>query len=337
MKGRLVIWFFILASALGLEACFKPDEPFPVDVSERITLVDTTFGPAQIFYSLKDRKIIAKNSIYAWDIAFDCKEGSFTIRLNSAKGMGAHLMESRDFERDYSHDKFDFRFDNPNGSKETTAIGQWGDFNFTNPQSFENVYIIHRGWFEEKRPIGMKKMVILGYKDSAYQIKFAELDGSQEYTIQIPKSKNRQYVYYTFEEGGKEVSVEPEKDSWDLLISPYTDTLVHYKYLFGTESNMAVYDGVLLNRYNREVALDSIRPFEQINFRHLDLYTYVRHNNAIGRRFWYWDDVFNRYAVKEKPIYVLKDNNGNYYKIRFLNYGRDLFGHLTLSFDLKNL
>lgn len=332
--SRLVL----ILSVIMLSGCFGKDEILPITASERIEIQDSSLGPMQLFYSLKERRVIAKNSIYAWDLAFDCRNGKFSVRINGAKGMSICKTGSFDFNTDFSAFKGQFFTDGGNHPDET-AIGSWGDFSFSNPQGFGQVYLIDRGLFEQGRPIGFKKMIIKGFKDSAYHIQFANPDGTEFYYKTISTKNGGRYVYFTFEEGGNMVDVEPGPDDWDLLITPFTDTLTHFKYLFtlGYDNSKAVYDGVLLNSFSREIGIDSFRTFEDVNFRHLEEYRYSSNMQVIGKKFWYWDDVYDDYAVKSVPTFILRDNKELYYKFRFSGFRRSPQGHLSLIIDLKNL
>jgi hypothetical protein len=331
--NRWYIWFICFL----LCGCFGKDEFIPLTDSEQIEIKDSSLGPMQIYYSLKDRKVLAKNSIYAWDLAFDCREGEFSVRMNGAKGMGVFNTGLMDFNADYSLHPCIFSIDHPNGNPNETAIGSWGDFSFKNPQGYGHVYIINRGLFEQGREIGKKKLVIKGFKDSVYYIQFSNLDGTEFYSKKILKTPGARYVHFTFEEGGQIVDIEPSMDSWDLLITPFTDTLTHLKYLFKSDDKNAVYDGILINAFSREVGIDSFRNFEEVNFRHLGDYQYTAKMNVIGKKFWYWDDVYDDYAVRETPTYILREDRELYYKFRFTGFRRNSQGYLMITFDLKNL
>lgn len=339
MKGiKLFQWLMLgILSSATLWGCFKPDEPVVESESERIYIKDSTFGPAQIFYSLAKRNIVKKNSIYDWDLAFDCSQNGFYIKLNSAKGMGAYNTGNRNFDLDYKKNYYPFKYDEQDGNLSKTAIGNWGDFNFDNPQSFGYVYIINRGLFEQGRKIGYKKMIMKGFKDGYYHLLFSDPDGANQYYAKIPKSTKSHFTYFTFEEGGKLVDIEPPINTWDLLFTPYLDSISNLKYIFKMDEMRAVYDGVLINSKSRAIAADSFRSFEAINFRFLDSYTYFNQENYIGKRFWYWDDIYNRAAVYPIPTYILKDNNQNYYKFKFEAFERDNFGNLKVCLDIKNL
>lgn len=338
--GRFIMPFnfaLVFLVIIVFSGCFKPDSPIVEPDSERIYINDSTLGPAQIFYSLAKRKVVKKNSIYDWDLAFDCSENGFYIKLNSAKGMGAYNTGNRNFDLDYKKYYYPFKYDAQDGDLSKTALGNWGDFSFDNPQSFGYVYIINRGLFEQGRKIGVKKLILKGFKDGYYNLLFADPDGANQFFARVPKSTNSNFTYFTFEEGGKVVQVEPALDSWDLLFTPFLDSINHLKYIFKMDDINAVYDGVLINSNSRMISADSARSFESINFRFLDEYNYNAKRNFIGKRFWYWDEIYNKQAVYPIPTYILKDNNQNYYKFKFRIYERNDFGHLKVCLDLKNL
>jgi len=336
LNQRLLLLIVCLITIV-FSACFKPDTPIVEPDSERVFIYDSTLGPAQIFYSLAQRKVVKKNSIYDWDLAFDCREDGFYIKLNSAKGMGAYNTGNRNFDLDYKKNYYPFKYDAQDGDLTHTALGNWGDFSFSNPQSFGYVYIINRGLFEQGRKIGFKKIILKGFKDGFYNLLFADPDGANQFFARVPKSTDSHFTYFTFEEGGKVVQVEPAIDSWDLLFTPFLDSINHLKYIFKMDDINAVYDGVLFNSYSRTISADYERSFESINFRYLDDYSYTSKQNYIGKSFWYWDEIYNKQAVYPLPTYILKDNNENYYKFKFQEYERNVFGHLKVCLDLKNL
>ena len=309
MRSNVTSLLFLIA--IIITGCFKPDTPIIEPESERIFIIDSTLGPAQIFYSLAQRKVVKTNSIYAWDLAFDCREDGFYIKLNSAKGMGAYNTGNRNFDLDYKKNYYPFKYDAQDGDLKKTAIGNWGDFSFKNPQSYGYVYIVNRGLFEQSRKIGIKKMILKGFRDGFYNILFADPDGANQFFARIPKSTNSHFTYFTFEEGGKVVQVEPPLNSWDLLFTPFIDSINHFKYIFKMDDVNAVYDGVLFNLNSRMMSEDKERSFEEINFRFLETYQFTSKENYIGKRFWFWDEIYNTQAVYPYPTYILKDDNQN--------------------------
>jgi hypothetical protein len=324
-------------AALLFSGCFKPETPILEPESERVYINDSTLGPAQIFYSLAQRKVVKKNSIYDWDLAFDCREDGFYIKLNSSKGMGAYNTGNRNFDLDYKKNYYPFKYDGQEGDLSKTAIGNWGDFSFSSPQSFGYVYIINRGLFEQSRKIGIKKMILKGFKEGFYNLLFADADGANQFFVRVPKSTHSNFTYFTFEEGGKIVQVEPPIDSWDLLFTPFIDSISHLKYIFKIDELNAVYDGVLFNSASRMISEDNERSFEEINFRYLETYPFTSQENYIGKRFWYWDEIYNKQAVYKGTTYILKDKYEKFYKFKFQAFDRTDFGHLKVCLDLQNL
>lgn len=330
-------YFVIISLLFLLSGCFKPDAPMREADAEQMVITDSSFGPVQLYIDLAGRKVVSRNSIYDWDLAFENGPNGFHIKLNSAKGVGAYNTGNRNFDVDYKKDYYPFLYDNPDGDPMHTAIGEWGDFSFSNPQSYGFVYVINRGLFEQGRKIGFKKMIVKNFKDSSYHILFANPDGSERHYATIPKTQGTAYTYFTFEEGGKTISAEPANTEWDLLLTPYIERVTHLKYLFKLDNVYAVYDALLLNRQSRAMAADSVRRFEEINFRYLNDYAYNNQSDFIGNRFWYWDDIYNDFAVNEKPVYIIKDKRNNYYKIKITQFNRSLTGRITVILNIKNL
>ena len=168
-------WYFYIGLILAIQGCFIEEKPLPAIAPFDVQLETDLQGQGQIFFSLKDRQIVAFNSIYDWDLGFSCRSDKFNIILNSAKGMAAYNTDETSFTNEYPDILYPWVYDNPNGSPDSSSIGTWGDFSFSNPQSYEYVYIINLGFGADDKPLGLRKFKVEGCKEGRYKVRFATI------------------------------------------------------------------------------------------------------------------------------------------------------------------
>ena len=310
-------------------------EPIPPKTIEFRTDIQSK---GQIYYSLKDSKIVGESSLYDWDLGFDCRKNDFNIIVNSSKGMAAFNTGDKDFEKPFKHEAYPWKFDHPCGDLGMTCIGEWGDFSFENPQSFENVYILNLGIDREGKKLGLKKFKIHGFASKHYLIQIANLDNTNSYSLVIPKRPDYNFTYLSTRDTGLIVHIEPRKQDWDLVISTYLDSLKDDSPDTKKITNeLALSAGVLQNRYKRLVALDTINSFEHLNFFDLNDLEFSHFINAIGNRWKKWDPDSNDYKISKYRQFVLQDLDGFYYAIEFERYQKIDVNKSIIRLRVKNL
>jgi hypothetical protein len=208
----------------------------------------------------------------------------------------------------------EMNFDPSHGILDSTAIGIWYTKQEDLPISNKMVYVIDRGTDEDYNLVGDKK-VVFGFEDEdTYTIRFANLDGTAEQTISIPKDTTVNFVCFSFENGV--VQIEPDKNSWDLQFGKYstllfTDVGDPYPYLV---------TGVLINPFKTVAGRDSIHLFEEISYEIAENQILVDQKDIIGYEWKDYDFDNAMYQVDPEKIYVLKNRIGFYYKMRFVDY-----------------
>jgi len=327
----------ILIIALGLSSCFKEADVVMDDSLFTLEIETTSDRNGQIFFDLENRTVVAQNSIYNWDMAFDCREGKFSIILNSAKGMAAYNTRSKRFEKKFEIQQYPWRFDHPCGDLNLTCIGEWGDFSFDNPQSYTEVYLINLGLRGQKTPLGFRKVQFLKFQDSSYIFHFAELNGHNESFDTIRKDPDFNFIYYSFNDGGKIRRIEPPKDDWDIVLSPYLDE--HRElgpFDISVNKDFAIYDGLMQNRHKHEVSIDTVRLRDEIGYFDMDNYEWSPYTNLIGNTWNQWSAKDSSYHILKPKTYLLK-NDERYYLINFDSYSKTDQFTSNFRFGVKSL
>lgn len=303
---KSIISIFILT--LVLIACKKEERPIPKkemgDILENQVEMGSDYR-YQFYYKLETNEIIASNVKTAWDIAFTSGSDDYKLFLNASKAMAAAPFTVSDFEslQDTTGFMQNRVFDASSGNMDSTAIGDWRN---ENP-----VYILDLGFSYTGMHLGYRKMQVLDVTSTAYQVRFAKLDNSENLTITIPKDDNYNATFWSFETN-EIVMIEPPKNEWDLVFTQY----VH---IFHEPQELPyLVTGTLMNRYQTFGVLDKTIPFEEIDLALAMQFELQPKIDLIGYN---WKTFVNgTYEIEYNNTYVLQDQHGYYYKLRFTDF-----------------
>lgn len=328
----------ILLIGFCLTGCFTEEEPIlPLPPNETEI---STYKPVngQVYFSLKEGKIIKQNSIEAWNIAFSCAENKYEILLNTARGMGCFNTNSKDFYQDYQNGDYPWLYDRMNGKEGSSCIGDWGDFSFENPQSFGTVYLVHLGLDLSGNPTGIVKMKVEGFVENTYDILIGDLEGKYERHYLVEKNDSFNYAYLSFETSDV-VNIEPPKNDWDMLLTSYVKhkTLNTSQLFFSVTNEYSIIDGILLNPYKREIAHEFTYGFDELNFFKAEAYPYTDTLDYIGAKWYLWNSGEKRFYMSKKNTFVIRDEDKNYYAIKFTKFRKERTTKNDVGFVFKSL
>lgn len=206
--------------------------------------------------------------------------------------------------------------DAPNGDILQTAIDEISEDNSQNP-----VYLVNLGAsIGNTQPVlgsvaiagdlrGWKKIRILRNNHS-YTLQYADLDDTTYNEISITKDGDFNFTFFSFNTA-QIVNVEPQKTQWDLCFTVFTNIL-------DGAGSYGFSDFIVHNRKGGVTAYELVDySISYQNFTALDIDDTLLQESqiVIGSN---WRDVFNGTA-NANSYYILKDPNGIYYKIRFLD------------------
>ena len=309
----------ILLIALVLPSCFEEDSQVQPHVQGDLELGQASLGSdyaMQVWFDLERNMEVSSNVISEWDLSFESASGGYIIRLNSSKFMYAGNTRDTTFSMDISQADPEMRFDTSDGNPDSTAIGSWFVTTEDTAWSYREVYLLDRGLDERNREMGNKK-VQFDIQGNDYVVRHANQDHSGDTTVVIGRDDNLDCIYYSFEKGV--VDLAPLQDSWSLLFSRYTTMLQtdlgeDYPYLV---------TGVLLNPNGVAAALDTIHEFSEIEISDtLDLELTSR-ADVIGYEWKYYNFDAGLYTIVPEFNYVIRDRDGFYYKLRFIDFYND--------------
>jgi len=145
---------------------------------------------------------------------------------------------------------------------------------------------------------------------------WAELDNSNEDSLLIPASDTSfNFSFFSFKNGGDIVSIEPPKTSWDIVFTQYLR-------IFNVSGDTIPYlvTGVLLNPWKVEATADSSIAFDALDFSRISQFEFSNDRNLIGYDWKKYSFDLGQYAVNPDKIYVVRDPEGIYYKLHFIDF-----------------
>ena len=309
-------WFILSFGFLGLSSCEEPDVPVAPNVPSDAIEDDIAMGSdydSQIFYDLGTASEVASSSRTDWDLGFESSSNGDRIILNSSRRMRAFNTGDTDFVTAYQVDgSEEWVWDHPTGSLNLTAIGDWRN---SDGSSKNEVYLIDLGLDNLGQNLGYRKMQIVGLQNDTYQIRYANLDGSNEITASITKNTALNFSAYSmiFE---APMTFEPNRNDWDILFTNYTESLWD-----GTDTVSYQVTGAITNRPNGvEVAEVTEIPFDSLTLEMTVNLQFSSSQNTIGYDWKYFNFDAQTYDVLDDLTYVIRDTEGTLYKLRFVGW-----------------
>ncbi len=335
---RTLLNLFIALMAVLLTSCFKEDERImphvPGDyITDTVALTDNY--KFQVYYSLSDSSAVASLPKTSWDLGFECSPQGWRVILNSSNFMKAAYFNGKEFGSSVDTTAAQWLYNPSDGFADSLAIGKWFTVNDKDTIGINRLLVIDRGVDEIGNELGFRQLVIDSLVKGTYYFRIADLKGTNAKSYSVFKNSNVQHVLFSISNPSTVVA-EPENSKWDLLFTQYTTLLYTdvgdpYPYLV---------TGVLLNKEFVEVAVDSITPFENIDFEKTQSMAFTKRADRIGYDWKQYDFDEGSYTVNSDMVYIIRDTKGYLYKLRFIGFYKYLNNKLKKgypSFEFQKL
>jgi hypothetical protein len=288
-----------------------------------------------VWYNIEN-DIETKAPAKSWDVALSVRSFDATISVNANSGLtyykqvnsianwaNAKLADTAQLtEGIYNRDTTWIIGALNTSSKDNGVFDYgWGNYNQANKNVVNDSFYIFKTIKND-----WKKVAFSLNADTSYFIKLANLDGSNEVTVEVKKKDypKKNFVYFSISES-KVFNYEPDNDKWDLLFTKYhsvtpdgTGKLVAYTVtgvlqntIFsssrgGAPTIVGVTVAKIFRKDREKDDFDVKKLQPQANVIGVDW----RVLNADGRTF----------TVLDSISYFLKNRNSKYFKINFTNF-----------------
>ena len=308
------IKYSIFGCILLLTGCFPKDElvvPLKLDIVE----IPYSMYDTQAWYNLHNKSVVSHNSFNDWDLGFESNGSGHHIILNTSRFMHAGKTGSSDFHGITTNICDTMVYDDSSGDLGKTAIGSWADFSEPlKPVYPREVYIIDMGSDNNGVQMGYKKIAFDSLSAGGYSIHFSNLDGSDEHNSDIVTDPSRSFTYFSLQNGGSVVNLQPADKDWDICFTQYSTILFDDKNV----ATPYLVRGVYLNMQGTSAARDTLNKFGDITASNIPDYVLSGAQDAIG---YDWKDYKNdSYKINPNIFYIIRDQNGEYFKLKFTGF-----------------
>ncbi len=268
------------------------------------------------YYNLDNNRVVKTGTIYDYDLAFESTPEGWHILLNSSRFMHAANSQSKDFDEIASAAGLDMNFDSSSGSLDSTAVGNWLRINGNDTVFKKQVYVVDLGFDELGNTLGYKKVIFENLSSGIYTLRHANLDGSEDFTSKVSKNADVNLIGFTFDSGGTAVNIEPPAENWQLFFGQYTTLL-----FAGEEPYPYLVRGVLRNRDGVQAGLyEGEKSFSDFNYEDALAMVFPKAVDGIGHDWKYYNLEAGFYAVESEKVYVIRNADGEFFKMHFLSY-----------------
>jgi len=312
MRALRYIWFI----PLFLSSCFQEDEMVPPYEPGDLQTGTAGMGPyygQQVYYDLTGNMAVDSNRVSAWDLSFESSTGGWEIRLNTSMFMYAGNSHDTTFSTTLAPASLDMKFDASGGDPDSTAIGEWTVETDEGTFSRKQVYLIDMGSDELGVARGFLK-VQFDISGEDYLVRYGAPGDQQGNTIRIIRDPSARVIHFSFEDGP--VELEPPADTWTLLFTRYTTMLVTNE----GENYPYIVAGALLNSSGVTAVRDTVHAFEDLALADTAGMVLQTRADVIGYDWKEYDFDGGFYTIVPGKHYVIRNHDGYYYKLRFINY-----------------
>jgi len=316
ISGKIIGFILIVIIS---QACFKEDDKLPVPLKGDVitdTIAMTENYKYQLYFSLDQGMVKSSNMRTNSDLGFECTPDGWKIILNTADFMKAADLGIVPFGQVYDTAGMKWKFDKSDGNPDSLAIGQWFTISGNDTVSANHVYLLLLGLDENGNDLGIKQIIFDSLKNNTYYFRYSGLNGGTIYSGSVVKDPAVNYIFYTLNGGGSIAPNEPPKTDYDLVFTQYTTLL----FTSLGEAYPYLVTGVLINRNQVEVAIDTVNDFTAITFDIAKNMNFTSKLDVIGYDWKYYNFDAGSYTVRTGLSYVIKDTKGYLYKLRFIGF-----------------
>lgn len=311
-----------------MTSCLKKETPITLPAQGDAISQSLRMGSdynTQYYYNLTKGKVVHTSKVNSWHLAFESSKHGEAVLLNGGVGMGVVKTNKTDFDAvEWTDcDGETWYQDNPNGVLEEVAFGDWN----ADAMSRDKIYIV-------RLDATSKNVVTIKLKEvteNYYRFQVGNLDKGYLGEFQITKQSTRVFTYFDLHELEEVINVEPVKESWDLLFT-------RYGFTFYDETPPLPYivTGVLTNPLSKTFK-DSLSSFYEIEESILEHCNLSTNRDVIGYDWKYYDFDLGIYHIRQHYNYIIKTQNEDYFKLRFLSFYDDNGLKGTPTFEFKQI
>ncbi|MEZ5018079.1 MAG: HmuY family protein [Flavipsychrobacter sp.] len=332
MKIYRLLGLLSIMIGMFMTSCEQKETPVQLPTQSDAIYASVEMGEDfadQIFYDFETSSIVRTSKINSWELAFETGANERNIFMNGGANVGIYKTGKYNLTEVMTPPEIideDWGYDSPSGLSDSTYLDGWAE---ANGISKNEVYIIKISPSIYKDTF--KKIQLISVSSTEYVMLVADLRSKISTKVVVPKDDNYNYAYLSLAEGGSIVNPEPPKKTWDIVFT-------RYKHIYFELSNFPyVVTGAMINPYNTSAYKDSTIAFHDIDATLATKVKYVNNRDIIGFDWKSYNIDKGRYTVDQSKNYIIKNRNGQYWKLHFLNYYNNIGIKGSPSFEFQRI
>lgn len=320
---RYISLSLVFVGLMLFTACEKAEQPIAKPMKGAAEIARIHMGEDyadQVFFDFASRQSVMVSKANAWDLAFEAGPDGYHVFMNGGKDLLLYNTRNVNAAAITEMDALNVEdrlwgFDGPSGLPDSTYVGDWRNKNETFLVRFND------GSF--------KKVVFASVADSGYLLKFGDINSTSLQTIFLPKDASFNYVYFSFDNGGRQVYPEPAKHTWDIVFTRYR--FIYYE----LANTRYVVTGVLLNPHNTRATADSTTAFSDITFNPTSMQQgFSNRRDFIGFDWKTYNFTTGLYQTNTQKTFLIRTQQNQHWKMRFLDfYANGIKGSPSFEFE----
>ena len=332
---KKAVYVFLVFS---INSCFTPDGYLPKIDSETINItLNSTEKPSTYIKLGFPTSTLTKEKIN-WQLRFENTADEWGIYTNPTEPIRIFNTEINRYDL-INLNSIDgnttWGYDDVKSNNIKSAVGRWGDFDFPNPESYKDVYILN--WTQDSQDY-YYKLQILDADINTYHFKYGPLDETSFQIETINKYEFQLYSYFSLVNNEQVKTIEPNINEWHIHSSYQVDSIIkHSKIPYSSTSigSLGLFPSFELNHEHVEIFVDTVTNFEQINYVHSRNLKFEKSKNSIGL-FYLKDTITSHIKSNSKQNLILRSDD-EYYVIRAINIIGSSFNNHSITFEIKKL
>lgn len=156
-----------------------------------------------------------------------------------------------------------------------------------------------------------------------YVLDYAKINETTHKTITVSKANDYNFTYVSLTSGSK-VNVQPKKANWDLVFTGFTNyypsgnSNITYYFADYIATNMLGGTKVYMQQTTAETLANDFNNFTKANVDDSKFSTSASDQRVVGDTWRVGGGPSTKPSIKDDRFYVIKDVDGNYYKLKFL-------------------
>ena len=317
---------FALASTALLSSCLKDELPVTAAEKGDAVEVQLTMGAGyneQLWFDIGTNSIVAQNSKTAWDLAFECGDAGWRVRVNTARFMRANKLNTNDITLATDTNGFgvQWEYDHSEGMVDSLAFGDW--------RNDDMVYVLDLGLDAEGTMLGIRRVRVLGSTSTGYTFEVAEMNGSNVQQFSVQKDPSRTYVHFSIL-NGQQVLIAPPRGAYDLVFTQYTYQFYDPYLAYLVTGAVSGFSGCRVSEF-------FTNDFASVTLADTTANPFSRNEDVIGYDWKEYNFDTGIYAIYPDHVFIVQDVEGYFYKLHFTDWYNAAGQRGNPRFEVMNL